>query len=155
MHGNETRQLSDHQEMYLKVIFHLIEEHKVARVKDISESLGVTKSSVSGALKALAEKELVDYEPYAYVTLTERGQTIAAQLVGKYQVISDFLVNVLAIPEDVADENACRLEHVVDNFVMERLVQFLRFFENGNLSFSPKGKTKARSSARENARPGA
>jgi DtxR family Mn-dependent transcriptional regulator len=138
MHGKNSKQLSDHQEMYLKVIFNLIKEHKVARVKDIAEDLGVTKSSVSGALKALSEKGLIEYEPYGYATLTERGEQIAEQLVGKYQVLADFLVNVLAVPEDVADENACRMEHVVDNFVMERLVQFLRFFENGNMSFTPK-----------------
>ena len=151
MHYDEAKQITDHQEMYLKVIHGLIEENKVARVKDIADRLGVTKSSVSGALKSLADKELIDYDPYSYVTLTSKGETVAAELLNKYKVLTDFLVNVLSVPEDVAEENACRMEHVVDNFVMERLVQFLRFFERGGLTFKPK-KAARKSSASKSAK---
>ena len=66
-------------------------------------------------------------------------------------MLTDFLVNVLSVPEDVAEENACRMEHVVDNFVMERLVQFLRFFERGGLTFKPK-KAARKSSADKSAK---
>ena len=152
MHNTEDKQLSDHQEMYLKVIHGLIKEFKVARVKDIADRLGVTKSSVSGALKSLADKKLIDYDPYSYVTLTPKGESIASELLNKYRILTDFLVNVLSVPEDVAEENACRMEHVVDNFVMERLVQFLRFFERGGLTFKPKKKTKRKSSAKKSAK---
>ena len=144
MHNEKNKQLSDHQEMYIKVIYNLTQEHKVARVKDIAETLGVTKSSVSGALKSLSEKELILYDPYSYVTLTPRGEQIAEQLVNKFEVLTDFLSNVLSVPEEIAKENACRMEHVVDNFVMERLVQFLRFFERGDMTFTPKTKTRPR-----------
>ena len=144
MHNEKNKQLSDHQEMYIKVIYNLTLEHRVARVKDIAETLGVTKSSVSGALKSLSEKELILYDPYSYVTLTPRGEQIAEQLVSKFEILTDFLANVLSVPEEIAKENACRMEHVVDNFVMERLVQFLRFFERGDMTFTPSNKNRMR-----------
>jgi DtxR family Mn-dependent transcriptional regulator len=148
MHNDQDKQISDHQEMYLKVIHGLIEENKVARVKDIADRLGVTKSSVSGALKSLSDKKLIDYDPYSFVTLTPKGERVASELLNKYRILTDFLVNVLSVPEEVAEENACRMEHVVDNFVLERLVQFLRFFERGGLTFKPKKSTRKSSSAK-------
>lgn len=128
--------LTEHQEMYLKAIFVLAEEHNVARVKDIAKYLGVTKSSVSSALKHLGEKELIDYDPYSYATLTVKGHALAEELLNKYDILSDFLTDILAIPKDLAEENACRMEHVVDDFVLERLVQFLKFFKNCDVSFN-------------------
>lgn len=128
--------LTEHQEMYVKAIHVLGEKHRVARVKDIAKYLGVTKSSVSSALKHLAEKELIVYDPYSYATLTNKGKSLAEELLNKYDVLSDFLTEILAVPEDLAEENACRMEHVVDDFVMERLVQFLKFFKTCDVSFS-------------------
>ncbi len=127
MHNEEKKVLSDHQEMYLKTIYTLIEDHKVARVKEIAEVLNVTKSSVSGALKSLSEKGLIKYEAYSYVDMTEKGQEMASMLLNKFDVFTDFLMSVLEVPEDVARENACRMEHVVDDEVMHKLIQFMEF----------------------------
>ena len=127
MHNQEKRELSDQQEMYLKVIYTLIKDHKVARVKEIAERLGVTKSSVSGALKSLLDKELVNYDPYSYVELTGKGEKLAAKVLNKYGILTDFLMGVLEVPEPLAHENACRMEHVVDDVVIQRLVRFLDF----------------------------
>jgi len=127
VHNQENRELSDHQEMYLKVIYSLVQEHKVARVKDIAEKLEVTKSSVSGALKSLSEKGLIDYDPYSYVELTAKGERLGKAVSTKFAILTDFLVDVLDVPKKVAHENACRLEHVIDDSVMDKLVRFLDF----------------------------
>lgn len=126
--------LTDHQEMYIKAVHVLCEQHKVARVKDIADYLGVTKSSVSSALKHLSEKGLIDYEAYSFATLSPKGEALATELLNKYDVLSDFLTEILDVPSDIAQENACRLEHVVDDFVMERLVQFLKFLRKRDIS---------------------
>lgn len=127
MHNYENRELSEHQEMYLKTIFTLVQDHKVARVKEIAEELEVTKSSVSGAVKSLAEKGLVQYDPYSYVELTPRGEELASALLNKFDILTDFLVEVLDIPQDMARANACRMEHVVDDQVMQKLLSFLEW----------------------------
>ena len=113
--------------MYLKVIYSLIEDHKVARVKEIAEELGVTKSSVSGAIKSLAEKDLVSYDPYSYVELTAKGEKLAADIVRKFRILTNFLVEVLEVPVETAEENACRMEHILDDSVVQKLVHLLEF----------------------------
>ncbi len=128
--------LSENLEMYIKIIFNLTREKKVARVKDISDHMGVNKSSVTAALKVLAEKGLIDYDPYSFVDLTEKGMLLAKEIVNKYSVLSNFLINVLSVPRKIADDNACRMEHVIDNFVFERLVQFVNFINKGELSIN-------------------
>ena len=64
-------------EDYLEAIFHLVVEKQVARARDIAEGLKVSRSSVTGALQSLAEKGLVNYEPYEVITLTRKGKKIA------------------------------------------------------------------------------
>ena len=128
--------LSDHQEMYLKAVCVLSKEHTVARVKDIAKYLGVTKPSVSSALKNLAEKGLVVYDPYSFATLTAKGEALAEELLNKYDTLADFMTEILHVPEELANENACRMEHAVDDFVMERLVQFLKFFKACDVTFN-------------------
>lgn len=66
--------LSASLEDYLEAIFNLAGESNVARSKDIAQSLGVSKASVTGALRVLKEKELANYKPYDFVTLTEVGK---------------------------------------------------------------------------------
>jgi DtxR family Mn-dependent transcriptional regulator len=65
--------LSENLEDYLETILELEKTQKVARVKDIAEMRGVLRGSVTGALKSLAEKGLINYEPYSFITLTRKG----------------------------------------------------------------------------------
>ncbi|MFA6176565.1 MAG: metal-dependent transcriptional regulator, partial [Phycisphaerae bacterium] len=63
---NVRKKLSASSEDYLEAIYNLVSLHKVARSKDIAESLGVSRASVTGAIKLLSDKGLVDYKPYGY-----------------------------------------------------------------------------------------
>jgi len=121
--------LSASMEDYLETIFWITEKSQVARVKDIAETLSVSMPSVTGALKTLAAKDLVNYDPYQYITLTERGKEIAQEIARHHEVLVDFLVRLLHLPKDKAEENACRMEHVIDEDVFKRLIQYLEFSE--------------------------
>jgi len=114
-------QLSASLEDYLEAIFHVIEDKQAARAKDIVERLGVHNSSVTQALRALSERGLVNYAPYDLVTLTEAGRTAAAEVVEKHQALRSFLIEVLGLEADRAEEDACRLEHGIGQDVLERL----------------------------------
>jgi DtxR family transcriptional regulator, Mn-dependent transcriptional regulator len=114
-------QLSASLEDYLEAIFHIIEDKQAARAKDIVERLGVHNSSVTQALRALAERGLVNYAPYDLVTLTEAGHAAAADVVEKHQALRAFLVEVLGLDNARAEEDACRLEHGISQDVLERL----------------------------------
>ncbi|WP_455383030.1 metal-dependent transcriptional regulator [Salinispira pacifica] len=117
--------LSASQEDYLEAIYHIIASKQAARAKDISERLGVNNSSVTGALHALAGKGLINYEPYDIVTLTSQGRGVAREVVRRHEVLRDFLIGVLEVAPEEAEESACKLEHAVSDVVLERLVHFM------------------------------
>ena len=119
--------LTESMEDYLEAILDLERTHKVARAKDIAERLQVQRGTVTGALKALAEKGLINYAPYSFITLTPAGTTIAREISRRHQVIRDFLTEVLRIPLATAETTACRMEHVVEGMVLSRLVCFIDF----------------------------
>ena len=126
--SKQTR-LSESLEDYLETILDLEHQQKVARVKDIAEKLGVLRGTVSGTLKSLAEKNLIHYKPYSYITLTSKGARIAKEVRRRHAIIKDFLRNVLLMDDKKADENACRMEHAMDKEAIDRLVQFIDYIQ--------------------------
>lgn len=121
--------LSASMEDYLEAIFHIIAEKEAVRPKDIADRLSVSNASVTGALRSLSEKGLINYAPYDVITLTESGKVAAKDVIHRHQVLRDFFVNVLAIAPDVADEASCRMEHSLSGVIMERFVEFARFLD--------------------------
>lgn len=101
--------------------------HGAARVRDIATHVGVHKSSVTAALKTLAEQGLVDYAPYELAKLTTTGTRLAEDVVRRHTIIENFLEDVLQVEHQTAEDTACRLEHVMHDDVLERLVLFAEF----------------------------
>ena len=120
-------ELSESLEDYLEVILDLEQENKVARAKDIAQKLGIQPGSVTGGLKSLVEKNLINYEPYSYITLTTEGAKIAKAITRRHRVLKDFLLKVLQLDEQTAEAAACRMEHAVDEISVERLVDFVEY----------------------------
>jgi DtxR family Mn-dependent transcriptional regulator len=121
--------LSSSLEDYLEAIFHIESEKQAARVKDISRILKVNMSSVTGALRSLAEKKLINYSPYEVITLTKKGKKIAQDVILRHQSIRDFFVKVLHVEEKLADEGACRMEHEIPGEILKRLIKFVKYVE--------------------------
>jgi len=117
-------ELSESLEDYLEVILDLEKTNKVARAKDIAERLDIKRGSVTGALKVLHEKDLINYEPYSYITLTSKGNKIARQITRRHKGLRDFLHKVLQVDAKTADATACRMEHTIDEKTMDRLMCF-------------------------------
>ena len=120
-------QLSASQENYLEAILELDGSGDGAHVSDIADHLQVRKASVSGALRNLAGKNLVNYRPYDTVTLTRRGERLARDVHQRHAILKDFLQNVLSVQEGEANDTACRMEHVISPAVLERFVAFIEF----------------------------
>jgi len=123
--------LSSSQEMYLKTIFLLCEEQKVARVKDIAANLNVTMSSVNGAIKGLTDRGFCRHSRYAYVDLTEEGREAALAVLDKYKVLTRFLHEILGVDRKTADADACEMEHIVSPQTLDRIGTFLDFIDDG------------------------
>jgi DtxR family Mn-dependent transcriptional regulator len=121
------KELSSTLEDYLEAIFRIEKKKRAARVRDIAGRVGVTKSTVNAALKSLAAKQLVEYEPYELIVLTPKGREKALTIVMSHYIISHFLQSVLALGRERAERMACELEHAVDRETMERFICFLAF----------------------------
>lgn len=121
--------LSESLEDYLEVIYNIVVVEKAAKAKDIAAKMQVRAPSVTGALRQLAQKGLVNYSPYGQITLTDRGMEVAREVAKRHRVLKDFLIRVLSIDEPEADVVACQMEHAVTSEVMDRFTQFIEFVD--------------------------
>ncbi len=120
-------ELSEIMEDYLEVILDLEKTQKVARSKDIAARLDIQRGSVTGGLKSLEKKGLINYEPYSFITLTPEGNSIAQEITRRHRILSEFFSNVLQVDAETADATACRIEHAIDAVTMEKLVRFIDY----------------------------
>ncbi|XOF33622.1 MAG: metal-dependent transcriptional regulator [Candidatus Electrothrix sp. YB6] len=121
--------LTASQEDYLEAIYHISDDKMAARAKDIADYLDVRASSVTGALRTLGKRGLVNYAPYDLITLTDKGRAAAEEIVHRHQALEKFLVNVLGVGQEEADKAACRMEHAVPKAIVERLVKYAEYVE--------------------------
>jgi DtxR family Mn-dependent transcriptional regulator len=91
-------------------------------VSEIAGQLGVSRPSVTGALKTLGARHLVAHAPYGHVTLTSEGARIAVEVESRHLAIKGFLPRVLGIPDDRAETTACKMEHVLEPEILAYFV---------------------------------
>ncbi|NLW84756.1 MAG: metal-dependent transcriptional regulator [Phycisphaerae bacterium] len=123
------QQLSASLEDYLEAIYLLSRTGKAARSKNIAEHLQVARPSVTAALRTLAEKELIFYKPYGYITLTEKGAWMAGRIVRRHAALEEFFRDVLGVDADAAERAACLAEHAIGPEITLRLTGYLAFVE--------------------------
>lgn len=117
--------LSPSMEDYLKAILSLENERGTVRVKDIARKLDITMPSVSSALKNLEKQDLVCHPRYDLVGLTQEGSRVAEDIHHRHQVIKDFLSQVLGLDAEIAEKDACGMEHAISQETFESLARFL------------------------------
>lgn len=123
------KRLSASLEDYLEAIALIIKEKKVARAKEIAAQLKVSRSSVTEAFRALAQKKLINYAPYEVITLTPKGREVSEDIIHRHQALKDFFIKVLDVDEDLADIGACRIEHAAPGEIIDRMISFVQFLE--------------------------
>ena len=122
--------LSSNMEDYLEAIYVLELKTGNVRVKDIAAELGITMPSVSSAIKNLEKQGFVSHPRYDLVVLTPRGARVAADVYHRHRVIKGFLSQVLGVASDIAEKDACCIEHIISPETLESLSRFLEA-ENG------------------------
>ena len=127
MRTGRDKQLTASLEDYLEAIFRIVEKKRAARAKDVVDRLGVSGSSVTEALQGLARRGMINYAPYDIVTLTETGREAANRIVRRHELLGTFFHEILGLDDDLAGENACRIEHAIGDLALERLAAFVEF----------------------------
>jgi DtxR family Mn-dependent transcriptional regulator len=116
---------TDAVEDYLKAIFAIARADTPAGTNAIAARLGVSAGSVSGMVKRLTDRGLVEHEPYRGARLTAAGRAEAIRLVRRHRLIELFLVRVLGFTWDRVHEEAERLEHAVTDELVDRMAELL------------------------------
>ena len=112
--------LQESGEMYLESIFVLSKKNKTVLSIDVCEYMGYSKPSVSRAVGLLKNNGFISVSKEGYLTLTKTGEETAKKLFERHTVLSEFLIS-LGVDENVATEDACRIEHVISEESFEAI----------------------------------
>jgi DtxR family Mn-dependent transcriptional regulator len=121
-------------ENYLKEIYSLELDHGQVSTSMLADRLGCSPASVTGMLKKFANLQWVVYEPYQGVKLTNVGREIALEVIRHHRLIETYLAQALNLPWDRVHDEAEKLEHVLSEYLEERIDELL-----GHPSFDPHG----------------
>lgn len=112
------------EEMYLETILLLKSKRAAVRSIDVVEELGYAKSSVSRAVGLLAKKGYIVIDGAGDISLTEAGQAKAAGVYERHRIITKALMAIGA-ERELAESNACRIEHVISDDMFEILKNYI------------------------------
>lgn len=121
----ETIVLSASMQDYLEAILEIEEEESQVRITDIANKLKIAKASVNQTINKFKEMGLVQHQTYGPVELTSNGREMANKIIQRHRTLSQFLVEVLGVDQQIADKDACLMEHAVSVQTMDRLTEFL------------------------------
>jgi len=117
-------------EDYLEAIFQVQKDKGFAQVKDVSNMLDIGPSSVSLMFKKLQEKGYIKHEKYGGVILTNRGMKIGRDTMRKHIIIKELLTR-LGVDDEIADIDACRMEHCLHEETLDKIIEFLDNVKKG------------------------
>ena len=124
-------------EDYLEAMYRLQRKGKVVRVRDLARVLKVKPPSVIEQLRKLSQHGFILYEKGEYIRLTKEGERIAKEILKKHEALRRFLRDILMVPEEIADKDACYMEHGLHEITLSRIEKFLEFIDK---HFKLKGK---------------
>jgi len=115
---------------HLMAVDDLVQKFGYARVSDVARELNITRGSVSISLKPLKEAGLILQDENRHLRLSPVGQSLVNAIKTKRLLVQRLLSDVLGVPAEQAEIDACKMEHLLSNQTAQRLVSFLRFFDS-------------------------
>lgn len=113
-------------ENYLEAILMIQNEKGSVHSVDVARKLGVTKPSVSRALGILREQGFLQANEGTQIILTEKGLAKAEDVYSRHKLLTEFLVSITGVDEEQAEENACRIEHVIDKDIVAGITRWMK-----------------------------
>jgi len=126
-------------EDYLEAIYKLSFEGKKVSVTNLAKILNVKPSSVVEQLRKLSDKKLIIYKKGEEIRLTRKGSRLARQIFERHIILKKFLTEILMLPEEIAEKDACSMEHYLHKDTIERLKKLTIYVldkKSENTSFS-------------------
>ena len=119
---------------YLELIYNKISNHQEIKAIDIAREFNISRSSVSEALIRLADKDLIIYEGKKGIQITQNGKIEARKVIKKHKILSEFFNEILGVNGKLSSENACKIEHVIDDKIIKQIRNFNIFCKNKNIN---------------------
>ena len=121
--------LSSGLEDYIEAIYIADINKTQLKGADLARNLNISRASVSEALAKLVNRELIQYESYGIIKLTEIGKSEAVRVYHKHNILKEFFEKILMVNTDEAEDISCKIEHIVSKNVLEKIRQYTLFCE--------------------------
>ena len=113
-------------EEYVDAIFSIQETNNIVHTNDVASLLNVNPASVTEMFGKLTNGGYINYEKYNGVYLTDKGKKIAVMLKNRHETLRHFL-ELLGVDEEIADSDACNIEHNVHPKTVKKIRNFVKF----------------------------
>lgn len=119
-------EISSSLEDYIEAVYNIyIRENKVKAV-EVARQLNVSRASVTEALQKLEQLGLINYGHYGTISITEEGVKKAKEVIKKHITLAEFFENILGVEHELAEETACKIEHIIDNRILKKLEKHIK-----------------------------
>lgn len=122
--GSLTNMITSGLEDYLELIHNTISNNQTIKAIDIANKFNISRSSVSEALIRLADMDFIIYEGRKGIKITQKGIEQAEKITKKHEILSNFFVKILGVDTILANKNACKIEHVIDDELIEKIANY-------------------------------
>ena len=113
-------------EDYLEAILMIWNEKNECHAIDVARKLNVSKPSVSRAMGILKEDGFIFVDESLHINLTEKGRAKAEDIYDRHQLLTEFLQKITGVDEEQAEQNACRVEHVIDSDIVRGIKNWMK-----------------------------
>lgn len=110
---------------YLEMILMIREQKGYVRSVDVAQALGVTKPSVSIAMKKLRENGYITFDKDNYILLSVSGEKVARHMYERHKTLTGLLMR-LGVSEETAKEDACKIEHDISDETFEAIRRYIQ-----------------------------
>lgn len=129
MKGGVHMAVAESLENYLENIYMLSQENAIVKSVDLANAMGFSKPSVSRAVHILADEGYLTFEKHGHLQLTEKGREKAMSVYERHVFLTQYFTS-LGVDPDVAEADACRVEHVLSKETFEKVVDHISYCVN-------------------------
>ena len=122
----KTKNLSAGLEDYIEAIYVSHINNEVLKGAELARKLNISRASVSEALSKLVNKGFIDYSGHEAIKLTELGLKQAQEVYNKHNILKNFFIDILEIPTEEAEENACKIEHIISKNILDKMSEYTK-----------------------------
>jgi len=119
-------EISSSLEDYIEAVYDIYLKNGKVKAVDVARQLKVSRASVTEALQKLEQIGLINYGYYGSISVTDEGVRKAKEVIRKHKTLAEFFENILGVEHNLAEETACKIEHVIDNKILKKLEQHMK-----------------------------